>query len=105
MNLGQLKEIGGFIQSEPVKVPVEWKGHTFDVFIKKLAFGDVEALLANEDDRSRSAKMIAASVLLGDDQEAISYEDAYRLDVSLATKLIQAINQANGQPDGVTLPN
>ncbi|TVO53159.1 phage tail assembly chaperone family protein, TAC [Denitromonas halophila] len=105
MNLSELKKAGGFIHAEPVKSPVHWRGHSFDVFVKRLAFGDVEALLAGQDDRSRSAKMIAASILLGPDQEPISYDDAYRLDVSLATKLIEAINTANGTPGGSDLPN
>lgn len=105
MNLSDLRNAGGFVTAEPVKVPVEWNGHNFDVHVKKLAFGDVEALLAGEDDRSRSAKMIAASLLLGNEREPISYEDAYRLDVGLAAQLIDAINKANGTSDGATLPN
>lgn len=99
MNLSEIKAAGGFIPAEPVKVPVEWKEYKFDVFVKRLSFGDVEGLFA-ADDRSRSARMIAAAVLLGENKEPISYEDAYRLDVSLASKLIEAFNSVNGVQPG-----
>lgn len=99
MNLQEIKAAGAFISTEPVKVPVEWKEYKFDVFVKRLSFGDVEGLFA-ADDRSRSARMIAAAVLLGEDKEPISYDDAYRLDVSLASKLIEAFNSVNGAQAG-----
>lgn len=99
MNLSEIKAAGGFIPAEPVKVPVEWKDYKFDVWVKRLSFGDVEGLFA-ADDRSRSARMIAAAVLMGEDKEPISYEDAYRLDVSLASKLIEAFNSVNGVQPG-----
>ena len=99
MNLAELKNVGAFIPVEPVKVPVEWKDYKFDVWVKRLSFGDVESLFA-VDDRSRSARMIAAAVLLGENKEPISYDDAYRLDVSLASKLIEAFNSVNGVQPG-----
>ncbi len=43
MNIEQLRTAGGFVALEPVKVPVTWKEHTFDVFIRHLSFGDVDA--------------------------------------------------------------
>lgn len=97
MNLAEIKAAGGFIPAEPLKVPVQWGGHQFDVYVKRLSFGDVEELFT-AGDRSKSARMIAASVLLGEDREPISYEDAYRLDVTLASKLIEAINKVNSKP-------
>lgn len=99
MNLSEIKAAGGFIPAEPVQVPVEWKDYKFDVWVKRLSFGDVESLFA-ADDRSRSARMIAAAVLLGENKEPISYDDAYRLDVSLASKLIEAFNSVNGVQPG-----
>lgn len=94
MNLAEIRNAGGFIPDEPVKVPVEWGEHKFDVYVKRLAFGEVEDLFTDKT-RSQSAKMIAASVLLGEDREAISYDDAYRLHPALAAKLIEAINKVN----------
>lgn len=95
MNLAEIKNIGGFVSSEPVKHEIEWKEYRFNVFVKRLSFGDVENLYGF-DDRSRSARMIATAILLGENKEAISYEDAFRLDVGLATKLIEAFNAVNG---------
>lgn len=95
MNLAEIRNIGAFVSTEPVKQEIEWKEHRFDVFIKRLSFGDVENLYGS-DDRSRSARMISTAILLGENQEAISYEDAFRLDVGLATKLIEAFNAVNG---------
>ena len=40
--------------------------------------------------------MISTTILLGEDKEPICYEDAFRLDVGLATKLIEAFNAVNG---------
>lgn len=94
MNLADLRNAGGFISAEPVKVPVEWNGNSFDVWVKQLSFGDMESIYGN-DDRSRAARLIAAAVMLGDEKEAISYEDAYRLEVGLATKLVEAFNKVN----------
>lgn len=44
MNLEQLRTAGGFVALDPVKVPVAWKAHNFDVFVRQLSFGDVERL-------------------------------------------------------------
>lgn len=96
MNLAELKTLGGIVTEEPVKQKVEWKEHSFDVHVKRLSFGDVEAIYGNPDDESKSARMISKAILLGEELEPISYEDALRLDVSLATKLIEAFNIANG---------
>lgn len=99
MNLSEIKAAGGFIPAEPVQVPIEWKEYKFDVWVKRLSFGDVESLFA-ADDRSRSARMIASAILLGENKEPISYDDAFRLDVSLASKLIEAFNSVNGAQPG-----
>ena len=91
MNLKELKGLGACIDATPQKVTIQWRGHDVDVFVKRLAFGDVERL-ANV-----SAAMLAASILLGDEQEPLSVSDAERLDVSLAAKLIDAVNSVNGE--------
>lgn len=94
MNMNDLRAMGAFIPGEPEKVSIEWKGNTFDVHVKRLAFGDVEQLMSAEG--SRSAAMLAAAVLLGDEREPLTLADAERLDVSLAGKLIEAVNKVNG---------
>lgn len=95
MNLAEIRSAGGFIPAEPVKVDVQWKEYRFDVWVKRLSFADAESLYAF-DGQSRTAKMISTAILLGENKEAITYEDACRLDVELAAKLIEALNQING---------
>jgi hypothetical protein len=98
MNLSELKKIGGFIDTAPVKVPVSWNGNDFDVHVRRLAFGDVERLMQAEG--NPSIAMIAAAVMLGDELEPMTREDAERLDVTLAAELIKAINSINGVQSG-----
>lgn len=102
MNLSELKEAGGIIAAAPVKKSVTWEREgadpmTFDVHVRRLSFGTLERLLvADADDRSRSAAYLSATVLLGDGgDEPLSYEDAFQLDPSLATALITAAREVN----------
>ena len=100
MNLKELKAAGGFVPAAPVSVPVTWERAgkdpvSFDVAVKRHSFGTIERLFAdNDDERSRSAAYIAASILL--EGVPMTYEDAYQLEPSLAGVLIRAINQVNG---------
>jgi hypothetical protein len=105
MKLQELRDLGGFVPVEPVERVVTWtrpvdgelKSDTFSVLIKRQSFGVIEKLLmAENDDRSRSARFLAESILLGDGKERMSYEDAYRLEPSLASALIEAVNAVNG---------
>lgn len=93
MNLQELKTMGAFVTAEPVKASITWKDNVFDVYIKQLAFGEVERML--RDENRSSVGLIAAAVLFGEEKEPISLEDAERLDVSLAAKLLEAVNEAN----------
>lgn len=93
MNLEQLRTAGAFVSTEPVKVPVTWKDHSFDLYVRKLAFGDAERLM--NDEQNSTVALIAAAVLLGDEQTPITRDDAERLDVSLAAAMLTAINQVN----------
>ena len=95
MNLDEIRNAGGFVSADPVLINIEWKGYSFDVFVKQFSFADVESLYTF-DGRSQTAKLISTAILLGEDQEAITYEDACQLDVELATKLLEALNQVNG---------
>lgn len=105
MNLAELKKVGGIVDCEPVRVPVEWNGHKFDVLVKKLAFAEVEkarVMLAG-DGKSQGAALIAAAVVMADTGENISYDDAAALNVGLATKLMDAVVQVNAL--GESAPN
>lgn len=110
MNLTELQKLGAFVSKEPVKKSVTWvrKGEdgadlsdTFDVHIKRRSYGDLERfLLVDEaDERSKTARFISESILLGegDAQTSFSYEQAYQLEVSLALVLMEAANDVNGK--------
>jgi hypothetical protein len=105
MDLRELKAKGGFVSAEPVPVEVTWKhgkdADTFTVHVVKQSFGAVESLFKTTDDRSRSASFIAAAIRLGDGKERMSYDDAYALDPSLATVMVEAINKVNGTDEKV----
>jgi hypothetical protein len=105
MKVSELRELGGFISAEPVERTVTWtrtengeeKSDSFSVLIRRQSFGSIEKLLlAENDDRSRSARFLSESVLLGDGEERLTYEDAYRLAPSLAAVLIEAVAEVNG---------
>ena len=102
MNLKELRAKGAFVSAHPIKKAVVWKHedaeNAFDVYVRKLSFGDYERLfLAESDDRSRMARVLCETVKLGDGgNESLSYEDAYQLDASLARVLLDAVNEVNG---------
>jgi hypothetical protein len=105
MNLKELRAKGAFVSAHPVKRSITWKSQdgvelTFDVHVKRLAFGDYESLfLSEQDDRSRMARALCETVKLGDDgKEELSYKDAYQLEPSLARVLLDAVNEVNGGP-------
>lgn len=95
MILEELRAAGAFIADEPVKVRVTWKEHNFDVYVRRLAFGDVERMMQED---NTTVAMIAAAVLLGEERTPLTLDQAARLDVSLAGKLIEAVNEVNGAP-------
>lgn len=104
MNLQQLIEKGGFVEAAPVKMSVTWTRQgkagedltdQFDVWVRRRSFGTFERVASLGEDRSRSAKMLSECVLLGDAQDAISYEQAYQLEPSLAMALIKAVKEAS----------
>ena len=92
MNLEQLRTAGGFISAEPVKVPLAWNGNDFDVYIRRLSFGDVENLTSNG---NRASALLAAAVLLGEDKTPLTLADAERLETSLAVAFLTAVNSVN----------
>lgn len=115
MKLDQLKSRGAFITGQPVRKTITWvhadpengeeMTDTFDVFVRRLSFGDVERIYlagTEGEQRSRSAALISARLLLGDNaDERITYEDAYQLDPGLAAKFLEAIAQV-GEPGAPT---
>lgn len=106
MNLKDLKDKGGFVSSKPVKKEVVWKHkvdgeeaeESFTIHVRPMSYGDIERIFIDpkDEDRSRTAALIAESVLLGDDmKERLSYTDAYQLAPSLAAALSKAVSEVN----------
>lgn len=102
MNLAELTAKGAFVEAAPVKTSVTWTrdnaegeevSDTFDVWIRRRSFGTLERVAMLGEDRSKSAKMLSECVLLGDAQEAITYEQAYQLDPGLAFALVEAVRE------------
>lgn len=100
MNLADLKAAGAFVAPEPIKESVTWNGHTFDVWVKPVSFADSEKMITAmaSGDASKGALLLSNSVLLGDNQEPLAYEDALRLDPNLAITLVQAVQKVKDRP-------
>jgi hypothetical protein len=103
MNLKELRAKGAFVSSVPVRKSVKWKSGdeelSFDVHIRRIAFGDWERMFMvdDKDKRSRSATMLSECIRLGENgDEPLPYKDAYQLEPSLAAALIEAVNEVNG---------
>lgn len=101
MNLAELQALGGFVDTEPVKKQIKWKGadgkeNKASVFVVRQPFGAVEQALTNKADRSQAAKMISLSIRLGEDgSESLTYEQAYNLHPNLAWAFAAAMSEVN----------
>jgi tail assembly chaperone len=100
--LKELKTLGGFVPSQPIKKEIKFKLDGEDEFtaiihVKKMSIGDYEAFfIVDKEERSRTAKIISEAITLGDEgKERISFEDAYRLHPRLATAMAEAFNEVN----------
>lgn len=118
MNLEQLTKAGGIISDKPIKQQISWKRTTeegeeeplsFDVYVVPLAYGDYERLYtprsrgvdegdaAEAEHHSLQSELISVCIRLGEKaDERLTYEQAYRLQPSLAHALIKAINKVIG---------
>jgi hypothetical protein len=101
MKLKELKAAGGFVSSDHVKRSITWANtngdeYTFDIFVRRSSFGSMERLIMADDDRSKSAQHIADCVLIGENAEPMTYEDAYALEPSLAKAILEQVRAVNG---------
>lgn len=106
MDLKHLKAIGGLItDDDKTKVTKQWEtptGEKVDVsfFVLRQSFSSVEKIWKEQENqdktgRSANASLISTVVRLGEDgKQVISYEDACRLDPTLALVFINGINEA-----------
>lgn len=94
MNLEELVKIGAVVSMDTVEVPVEWEGHKFTAHVRKLSYGDYEAMAGMGEDVSKGATIISKCVFLPDQKRLMSYEEAYQLKPTFAQALIEAITTA-----------
>jgi hypothetical protein len=104
--LAELKSMGAFVASEPVKREIEFKigkeRYTATVHVKKLSVAEqermFERLAGKHGEVRRTAALISTLVSFGENgEETITPEEANSLHVQLGNALIEAINEINGQ--------
>lgn len=99
MQLEDLKKAGAFVTDAAAKKSVTWKNregktHKFDVLVKRRSYGQIEQTYT-ADDKARGAITISESIVGEDGKAVFSYEDAYALEPSLASKLLKVIGEVN----------
>ena len=102
MDLKQLRAAGGFVSDRPTPVKKVWEtpeGESLEIefFVLRQSFGQAERFyLSSEDrkDRSRTSELLSEVIRLGKDgKEKLSYDDAFRLEASLAKVFLDAITE------------
>lgn len=93
MNLQEIEQSGGFISDEPVPAKITWKDKEYEIFVRRLSYGDVEALATA--DGSTKAAILGVSILLGAAKEPLTTAKALKLDPFLANKMLEAWGTVN----------
>jgi len=94
VNLEELVKIGAVVSMDTVEVPVEWEGHKFTAHVRKLSYGDYEAMAGMGEEVSKGATIISKCLFLPDQKRLMTYEEAYQLKPTFAQALIEAITTA-----------
>lgn len=103
--LAALKAAGAIRGGDPRKVEVTWKNddgveHTFDVWIKPMAFGTALEL-QKDDSPNKMAAALASLVLLEDEggnRVQLDYDTAMALHPGLGWEIVKAVNDSNAGP-------
>lgn len=109
--LAALKAAGAVRDGTPKKVEVTWKNdegqdHTFDVWVKPMAFGTALDLQA-DDSPNKMAKVLSSLVLLEDDDGKtvpLDYDTALNLHPALGWQIVKAVNSRNEPPKNSAPP-
>lgn len=101
-SLKELQALGGFVPDKPIRKEIKFtldcdEEYSATIYVKKLSVGDYESLFVDgNDERGRTAKIIAESITLGEDgKERISFQQAYKLHPGLAAAMVAAFNEVN----------
>jgi hypothetical protein len=109
MKLKELEAEGAFVSDEPVRKSVTWKHggkeDTFDILVKRSSYSDIELRLLAPDEQSRSALTISQSIVLPDDAQGFTYEQAKRIKPSLMKVLLKAVQEVNKEDEEAAAKN
>lgn len=94
MNLEELVKMGAVVSMDTVEVPVEWEGHKFTAHVRKLSYGDYEAMAEVPEGKSKGAIILSKTLFLPDQGRLMTYEEAYQLKPTFAQVLIEAITKS-----------
>lgn len=93
LNLKDLETGGGIYTGLPEKEVIEWDGVEYEIYVKKLPFGEIERIMKSE---SYTTALIAAGIRLGKDgKESLTYDQVSLLKPELARKFANAVNKVN----------
>jgi hypothetical protein len=107
MNILELEKLGGLVSEEPVVQRVTWdridngeqETVEFDVGVIRLSFTQIEKIQRMEAGRNKNAELIALCIKFGDGsgryEQKLSYEQACRIEPTLALQLSYVIVEVN----------
>lgn len=103
--LAALKAAGAVRDGTPKKVEVTWKNddgdeHTFDVWVKPMAFGTALELQADDSPNKLAAVLSSLVQLEGEDGKPmpLDYDTALNLHPGLGWQIVKAVNSRNEPP-------
>lgn len=103
--LAALKAAGAVRDGTPKKVEVTWKNddgdeHTFDVWVKPMAFGTALELQADDSPNKLAVVLSSLVQLEGEDGKPmpLDYDTALNLHPGLGWQIVKAVNSRNEPP-------
>lgn len=96
-----LQALGAFVSDQTVEREIAFKiggeDYKATIHVRRLSAGDYEELiLSQQKGRSSMAEIISKAIRLGKDgRESMTFEQAYKLEQSVATAMVNAFNEVN----------